>query len=455
MTHRLSVIGLGKLGSPMVAVFAKKGFQVIGVDLNADAVEKMNSGIAPVPEPQLQDLITANRDRIRATTDMAEAVEGTDISFIIVPTPSGENRFFRNDYVIAALRAIGAALRNKRGYHNVVVTSTVMPGSTGGVLCRTLEEASGRSVGKDLGLCYNPEFIALGSVVRDMLFPDMILIGESDTRAGDMLEAVYRQSVESAPVYQRMNWVNAELCKIAVNTYVTTKISYANMIAELCDKLAGADSDVVTTALGSDSRIGRKYIKGAVAYGGPCFPRDNKAFAALGRSLGVRTDLAEATDRINEHQTVRLLGAIEAIAEPGATVAVLGLSYKPNTPVVEESQGMALTLALKSAGYAVRVSDPEAMANRDLRLPDGTVAAATLEEAVAGADVVAVMTPWAFYRDLPALLNRTGAAPLAVVDPWRVVADGAQLPAGTRLIRPGFGDWSSAPVEPARLRAKA
>lgn len=455
MKLRLSVIGLGKLGSPMVAVFAKKGFEVIGVDVNADAVEKINAGIAPVPEPQLQELIIASRSRIRATTDMAEAVHGSDISFIIVPTPSGEDRFFRNDHVISALRSIGEALRSKPGYHNVIVTSTVMPGSTGSVLRKTLEEASGRVVGKDLGLCYNPEFIALGSVVRDMLFPDMILIGESDARAGDMLEAVYRQSAESAPVYQRMNWVNAELCKIAVNTYVTTKISYANMIAELCDKLAGADADVVTTALGSDSRIGRKYIKGAVAYGGPCFPRDNKAFAALGRSLGVRTDLAEATDRINEHQTARLLGAIEAAAAPGATIAILGLSYKPNTPVVEESQGVALARALMSAGYAVRVSDPEAMANGDLALPPGAFAATTTEEAASGEDVIAVMTPWAEYRDLPALISRSGARPLAIVDPWRVVAEGAQLPEGARLIRPGVGDWNFAAAEPARRRANA
>ncbi len=456
MPLRLSVIGLGKLGSPMLAVFAKKGFQVIGMDLNEDTVRQINAGIAPVPEPQLQSLMTANRARIRATTDMAEAVHGSDISFIIVPTPSGEDRFFRNDYVIAALRSIGAALRDKLGYHNVVVTSTVMPGSTGGFLRAALEEASGRVVGEDLGLCYNPEFIALGSVVRDMLFPDMILIGESDAKAGDMLEALYRLSIERDADFQRMNWINAELCKIAVNTYVTTKISYANMIAELCDNLAGADADVVTTALGSDSRIGRKYIKGAVAYGGPCFPRDNKAFAALGRSLGVRTDLAEATDRINDHQTARLLGAIEAGAAPGATVAILGLSYKPNTPVVEESQGLALARALVGEGYAVRLSDPEALGSPDLLLPTGAALVATIEAAVAGADVVAVMTPWAVYRDLPALLARAGTSPAAVVDPWRVVDAGADLPAGTRLIRPGVGDWCVATgTEPALQRARA
>jgi UDPglucose 6-dehydrogenase len=159
-----------------------------------------------------------------------------------------------------------------------------------------------------------------------------------------------------------MNFINAELTKISVNTYVTTKISYANMIGEMCDRIPGADANVVTRAVGADSRIGNKYLRSAIGYGGPCFPRDNKAFAALGRKLGVRCDLAEATDRLNEHQLSRLIGAVEASAEPGETVAVLGLSYKPHTPVIEESQGVALAAMLADAGYKVTVFDPLAHA---------------------------------------------------------------------------------------------
>src|SRR5262249_2828965 len=156
-------------------------------------------------------------------------------------------------------------------------TSTVMPGSTGGEIQAELERASGRKIGPDLGLAYNPEFIALGTVVRDMLRPDFILIGESDKQTGDLLEAIYERSCDNDPAIRRMSFVNAELTKISVNTYVTTKISYANMLAEMCDRLPGADVDVVSAAVGSDSRIGSKYIKGAIGYGGPCFPRDNKA----------------------------------------------------------------------------------------------------------------------------------------------------------------------------------
>ncbi|PWS38365.1 UDP-glucose/GDP-mannose dehydrogenase family protein [Falsiroseomonas bella] len=432
---RLSVIGLGKLGSPMAAVFGAKGFDVVGIDLNPAFVQAINEGRAPVQEPGLQEQLDRARGRVRATQDWNDLVTSTDISFIIVPTPSGPDRMFVNRFVVDAVERIGAALRGKPDYHVVVVTSTVMPGSTDGEIRAALERSSGRTVGQDVGLCYNPEFIALGSVVRDMLFPDMILIGESDARAGEMLEQVYRGSVDSKPEFHRMNLVNAELCKISVNTFVTTKISYANMIAELCDHLPGADADVVTRAVGADSRIGRKYLKPAIGYGGPCFPRDNKAFAALGRRLGVNTALAEATDAINEHQFQRMIGAVAACAEPGQAVAVLGLSYKPDTAVVEESQGVALALQLAEAGYQVRVFDPLAMSAAAAILGDRVTRSETAADALRGVAAAVLTTPWAAFKEIA--WAECGAA--AVIDPWSLVPRDA---AGTvRVVRLGQGDW--------------
>src|SRR5262249_16016065 len=160
----------------------------------------------------------AGRARLRATQDPAAATLGSDISFIIVPTPSRPDAMFSSAYVIDCVREIGAALRAKDDYHVVAITSTVMPGATGGEIRAALEDASGRTVGENLGLCYHPEFVALGSVIHDMLWPDMILIGESDPRAGDLLEAVSRQAADSNPEVHRMNWINAELTKIAINT---------------------------------------------------------------------------------------------------------------------------------------------------------------------------------------------------------------------------------------------
>jgi UDPglucose 6-dehydrogenase len=439
---RLSIIGLGKLGSPMVAVFASKGFDVIGVDLNTAFVDALNAGKAPVQEPRLQEYLDKAKGRIRATTSYEEAIIGSDITFIIVPTPSQSDGTFTNRYVVDAVTRIGAALRNKAEYHMVVVTSTVMPGSTGGEIRMALEAASGRTVGENLGLCYNPEFIALGSVVRDMLFPDMILIGQSDPVAGAMLETVYVTSAESSPEVHRMNLVNAELCKISVNTFVTTKISYANMIADMCDHLPGADAGVVTRAVGADSRIGRKYLKPAVGYGGPCFPRDNKAFSALGKRLGVNTALADATDAINDHQLARVLGAVEATVPAGSSVLVLGLSYKPDTAVIEESQGVALARMLSELGYRVLVSDPLANAPASAVLGERGEAIGNPQEALNRCDAVVVMTAWPEFSELTWDAGLSDGKTRIAIDPWGVV--GETTNSAFRLIRLGTGTWRRA-----------
>lgn len=454
---RISIIGLGKLGSPMAAVMAAKGFQVIGLDLNERFVDAINEGKAPVQEPQLQEYVDRARGRLRATTSYDEVVQHSDITFIIVPTPSGKDRLFTNKFLVSAVHLIGHALRRKPARHTVVVTSTVMPGSTGGEIQDALETSSGRKVGRDLGLAYNPEFIALGTVVRDMLRPDFILIGESDKQTGDTLEAIYKRSCDNDPAIRRMNFVNAELTKISVNTYVTTKISYANMLAEMCDNLPGADVDVVATAVGSDTRVGAKYIKGAIGYGGPCFPRDNKAFAALGRKLGVRCDIAEATDTINDHQILRLVRAVQANAAAGSGIAVLGLSYKPETQVVEESQGVALTIQLSADGYLVTVYDPLAMAGAEAILGDAAIFANKVEDAINTSDTLVVTTPWPQFATLGELAAvRDRVRPLTIIDPWRIVKTDAMPPAVT-VVRLGYGaepvEGQQQPVLPLQRRS--
>lgn len=452
--YRLSIIGLGKLGSPMVAVFAHKGYPVVGLDVNVGFVTALAEGRAPVEEPGLQELIAQSRDRIRATTDYEVAIIDSDVTFIIVPTPSGSDCFFTNKFILDAVTRIGEALRKKSGYHVVVVTSTVIPGSTGGEIRAALEASSGRKVGPDLGLCYNPEFIALGSVIRDMLQPDMIVIGESDAKAGQILENIYKQSTESNPQIHRMNFVNAELTKISLNTYVTTKISYANMIGEMCDHLPGADADVVNQAVGADSRIGKKYLQSAIGYGGPCFPRDNKAFAALGRKLGVRCDLAEATGRINEHQLSRLMSAVEASAESGETIAVLGLSYKPQTHVIEESQGVALAGMLAEAGYGVTVFDPLAQAAASAVLDSRVTLAASAEAALGSANAVVVTTPWPQFAALTWDVGLAVGQSRVVIDPWGVAKPDAVE--GVRFVRLGRGDWrAQRSSQTGRMRALA
>lgn len=418
---RISVIGLGKLGAPLAAVLASKGYVVTGVDVDERSVRLINEGKAPVYEPGLEALIQASRERLSATRDYNCAIANTDTTFIIVPTPSDENGAFSLRYVLAAAEGIGRALSHKNAYHLVVLTSTVMPGATGGELLPALEAHSGKRCGEDFGLCYNPEFIALGSVIHDMLNPDFVLIGESDPRAGDMLAGIYQSLCDNNPPIARMNFINAELTKLALNTFVTTKISYANMLAEVCERLPGADVDVVTSALGLDSRIGRKYLKGAIGYGGPCFPRDNLAFIHLARRLGVQALLAEATDRLNRMQVLRLAEIVLSRLPPGGRVGILGLSYKPNTDIIEESQGVELARYLLDRGIPVVLYDPAAMGNARSVLGQGATFAPSAEECVRQADVVVLTTPWEELKAIvPSQLNYTNGRPV-LVDCWRIL----------------------------------
>ncbi|OOH84025.1 UDP-glucose dehydrogenase family protein [Leptospirillum ferriphilum] len=432
---KLSVVGLGKLGAPLAAVMAFKGHQVIGIDLNDSFVKAINSGMAPVEEPQLQLLIDQSRERLRGTTDWDQLIAESEVTFLIVPTPSDPNGFFSNRYILDALKPIGEAIRKKSTYHLVVITSTVMPGSMGGEIREALEKASGRIVGEYLGLCYNPEFIALGSVVRDMLNPDFILIGENDAKAGAILEEIYSTSCDNKPLIRRMNFSNAELTKISVNTFVTTKISYANMLADICDRLPGADVDVVTDAVGSDSRIGTKYLKGAMGYGGPCFPRDNVAFCALAKKLGARADLAEATDKINKYQVSRIMGMIEAVLPVGKKVGILGLSYKPQTGVAEESQSVFLAASLRDHGYSVALYDPLALPNVLKMIGSDRFHTCDSPGACAKeADLLIVATPWPEFKELSSDSLKAGSV---IIDLWRTLP--RELFAAHRILYLGKG----------------
>jgi UDPglucose 6-dehydrogenase len=417
----LSVIGLGKLGSPMVACFAAKGHRVIGVDVNERFVRLINEAKPPVSEPGLEELLKQSGGRLSATTDTAQAVGQTDITFMIVPTPSEPNGAFSLKYVLAAAKSIGQALKLKDSYHLVVLTSTVMPGATGGQLLPALESASGKRCREHFGLCYSPEFISLGSVIRDFLNPDFLLIGESDARAGELLASVTQGVCENHPPVARMSFVNAELTKLALNTYVTTKISYANMLAQLCERLEGGNVDAVTSALGLDSRIGRKYLKGSLGYGGPCFPRDNLALAALARSLDLPAPLPEATDQINQHQVPRLQRYVMAHLPAGGRVGILGVSYKPQTNVIERAQGLELAQALLAEHVPVLIYDPCAADTARAVLTGPVHFMATLADCVRAADVLVICTPCQEFQAIQKQdLTRTHGL-VTVLDCWRLL----------------------------------
>ncbi len=439
-THdeKISIIGLGRLGAPIAACLAAKGFEVIGVDTNPQLVQQINAGHPPVYETGLDQMLTLARPRLRATTDTISAVRDTDITFILVPTPSESDGGFSLAHVLSACGPIGRGLSQKQGFHLVVVVSTVMPGATGGPVCQALEASSGKHCGQDFGLCYSPEFVALGSVIRDYLNPDFILIGQSEAQSGQLLASIYDRVCRTPPPSMRMNFTNAELAKIAVNSFVTTKITFANTLAGICQQLPGADVDQVTTALGLDSRIGKKYLKGGVGYGGPCFPRDNRALARVAHQTRASAELVEAVDRANRQQVERLATLIKAHLPSDGVAGVLGLAYKPCSDVTEQSQGLMLARRLTEEGWTVVAHDPVATLGAGGRSSDTIHVADAVQDCIDASDVVIIMTPWPPYHTLTDRSFCRDDRRRTVIDPWRILA-GQSFGNAVRYVAGGVG----------------
>ncbi|MBX7136844.1 MAG: nucleotide sugar dehydrogenase [Oligoflexia bacterium] len=418
---RASVIGLGKLGASMAAAIASRGFQVVGVDVLKSNVEALNNGQAPVAETGLAAMVAAHKQRIKATTSHREAVLNSDISFCIVPTPSDERGAFSLQYASWAFKEMGAALREKKDYHLIVLTSTVLPGSCRYGLIPILEEASGKKCGKDFGFCYSPEFIALGSIIEDFLNPDFTLVGEFDERSGATLEEAYRGIVANGAPCQRMTLENAELAKVALNSFVTMKITFANVLADICEHLPGGDVDRVTNAIGLDQRIGQQYLKGGLGFGGPCFPRDNVAFRFIAQALGSESRISRTTVEINHSVAEKMIERLRPYAARNATVAFLGLAYKPFTQVVEESQSVTIADAISKAGARVVAYDPLANESARTQLSGTIVFAQSVKEALSGADVVVISTADPEFKALKASDFKNGNRKVTVIDCWRLL----------------------------------
>jgi UDPglucose 6-dehydrogenase len=393
------------------------------LDTDVEVVEAINQGEALVVEPGLDSLIRANRRNMHATRDAEGAVAETSCSFIVVPTPSDEHGLFSTRFVTEAAIPVGRALGRKKDYHLGVLVSTVLPGGTEQAVVSGLERESGKKCSESFGVCYSPEFTALGSAIHDTLNPELVLIGESDSRAGDELEGIYTQISDSKPAVVRTNFVNAELAKISINTYVTMKITFANTLAEICEHLPGGDVDVVTRALGCDSRIGPRYLKGGLGFGGPCFPRDTVAFSTFARQLGVDTPLAEGTHAYNQLVAARIANLARALLPPGGTACVIGLAYKLDTPVIEESQGLEIAQRLAASGATVQVYDPLAVEGARRRLNRSVKYATSIEEGIEGADVVILANPLPELKTLLPELGKDGRRRVVVIDCWRCLPE--------------------------------
>jgi UDPglucose 6-dehydrogenase len=421
LIEKLSVIGLGKLGLPMAVLFASKGFKVIGLDINPHVIKAINENNCPIYEPGASELLKNYRDSLVVTDDYKFAVENSEASFIVVPTPSEESGAFSTKYVETAGAKIAENLRNKEDFHLIVLVSTVLPGATAR-LKGLVEEISGKRCGVDFGLCYSPEFIALGSVLRGLSNPDVVLIGESDPKSGELLSKIYQKVCENNPPIVRTNFWNAELGKILLNSYITMKISFANMMAEMCERIPGGDVDAVSHILGLDSRVGRKYLTGGLAFGGPCFPRDNRAVVFFAQTVGVDAKLPKTTHEMNLYQSKRIVSIVkQQIGElKGKKVALLGLTYKPDTDVVEESASLELAKDMIREGAILSVYDPAGMENARKVLGNNAYYASSIEDCIRESELCIVAVPWEEFRNLDVQIFLRNMRKPVLLDCWRI-----------------------------------
>lgn len=415
----ISVVGLGKLGACYSAFYAESGFYVVGTDINDKSVALINKGKAPVIEPGLPEYIARNTERLRATTDTRSAVLETDVTFVIVPTPSKKDGTFSLEYILAACEAIGSALKEKDTYHIISVVSTVLPGDSREKIIPALEKRSGKKCGVDFGYCYNPSLIAIGEIFKNLEHPDFLFLGAYDEKSKNTLSNVFESSY---PKFAReiMSIESVEIAKIALNSYITTKITFANMLAELCENVPYADVSNVTNALGKDSRIGSRYLKSGLGYGGPCFPRDNAAFSKSASRYGVSLPISLAVDEINSSLPKTTVARIKKLMRHYKfnSIGILGVSYKPNTTMSEASQALEISKIL-SRSFPLRVYEPLGHREAKALLPDSVIFENKLSRLVEKSNAIFVSNNDPIFSCLPDLVNRKKTSTL-IYDPWNM-----------------------------------
>lgn len=402
---RVAVVGAGYVGLVSAVCLADRGVGVMLVEKDKSKLELLREGRSLFYEPGLDDLLkrTTALRRLRSSLDVKDAVDGSEIVFVNVGTPTKSNGSIDLTQVEAASVDIGRALKRIKHYIVVVVRSTVLPGTTRDFVGPILDTYSGRKFGKDYGLAMQPEFMSEGSAVRDMLSPDRVVIGEHDKRSGDFLESFWREFYgDAAPPILRMNVASAEMVKYASNAFLAAKISYINEIANICETIEGVDVAGVAEAMGLDDRIGKKFLRAGAGFGGSCFPKDLKALIAFSRQLGYKPSILESVLGVNERQALHLvdlakrkLGSLKR-----KSIAILGLAFKPETNDMREAPSIQIINKLLEEGASVVAYDPAAVENAKTIFGDKLEYAETIFECIENADCVIVVTEWDKFKRL-------------------------------------------------------
>jgi len=400
--RKLAVIGCGKLGAPLVACLTHAGHSVLGIDTNLNLIQNLKANKITWNEPNLVEYLEKYKSRITFESTYTDTFNEVTTSFIIVPTPSSSSGEYSIDFVLAAVKSIGEKLSQLNfDTHTIVIVSTVMPGDTEGRITKALREAVGQNSEK-VSICYSPEFIALGSVIKNLQNPDSVLIGQPNEKAGSELQELLLSMVANKPKVLRMSIAEAEIAKIAINSYVTTKISFSNQISEICEKVPGTSAENVLSALGADSRIGISYLKQGTSFGGPCFPRDNRAFAKFAANIGIDLEIAHATDNINNRQQDRLIKVLDKVSPSAKNILIVGMSYKKDTDVYEESP--ALKFINESRNYNFFIFDDHILKiHGDNKIT--FVTEEKLKEKSLPIDIAILFVPSGSYEKIPDYLD--------------------------------------------------
>lgn len=392
---QIAVVGTGYVGLVTGTCFAETGNHVICVDIDENKVARMRRGEIPIYEPGLDVLFERNtrQGRLHFTTNLAEAVGPAEIIFLALPTPPGEDGSADLSYILG----VAGDLSNILTEYKVIVDKSTVPVGTAERVHAILAEKLSTEL---FDVVSNPEFLREGVAVEDFLKPDRVVIGTSSDRARKAMEQLYKPFVRQGNPIYFMDERSAEMTKYAANSYLATRITFMNEIANLCERV-GADVDMVRAGMGSDSRIGKRFLFPGVGYGGSCFPKDVQALALTSRKFDYDFRLLNSVIDVNSGQRLRIFEKIEAYFEGDLrdrTVALWGLSFKPNTDDIREAPALYTIDRLLEAGARVRAYDPEGMENVRARYGDRVTLVGDQYEALIGADVLAIMTEWSVFR---------------------------------------------------------
>jgi UDPglucose 6-dehydrogenase len=402
----ISVIGAGYVGLCTAVGFASKGYSVLACDVDEEKIAKINKGVPPFHEPGLQEKLSesiqkGNLKGVVGQTD--QVIQETDLTFVAVGTPSKPDGSIDLKYIESAACNIGKALKQKSSYHVTIIKSTVVPGTTQNTVKPILEKQSKKTAGVDFGLCMNPEFLRQGSAFQDTINADRVVIGSLDKRSGDVLEDLYKGFyIGHVPPIIRTSLSTAELIKYASNSMLATKISFINTIANICEKIPGADVKVVATAMGLDKRIGSLFLDAGLGYGGSCFPKDIKALIACSKSLGYNPELLNSVEGVNHSQPLK---AVEFCRQQlgslnGKKIAILGLAFKPDTDDMREARVIPIITQLLKEGANVTAYDPVAMPIAKAIFDNKIRYASSTLECIKDADACIVVTEWDEFKKL-------------------------------------------------------